>query len=194
MAYNADQMSPAPTRVFISYSHDSAERMNAVLALANRLRTEGVDCWIDQYLRSPSEGWPRWCENQVETAKFVLVACTQTYLRRFRGEEEPGKGRGVTFEGFIITQELYNSQGKNEKFIPIVFAAGEREHIPILLQGASNYDVSTAEGYDELYFGILGQPKFTPPDLGPIRNRPGTAAPPKPLPKLESHRDFTAPL
>src|SRR5713226_7922280 len=87
MAYNANQMSPAPTRVFISYSHDSTEHMNAVLALANRLRKEGVDCWIDQYLRSPSEGWPRWCENQVETARFVLVACTQTYLRRFRSEE-----------------------------------------------------------------------------------------------------------
>src|SRR5258708_3870374 len=168
-------MSPVPTHVFISYSHDSAEHMNAVLALANRLRKDGMDCWIDQYLRSPSEGWPRWCENQVETAKFVLVACTQTYLRRFQGKEESGIGRGVTFEGFIITQELYNSQGKNEKFIPIVFAAEERQHIPILLQGASNYDVSTPQGYDELYWGITGQ-FIGPPDIGKIMERPRIAA------------------
>src|SRR5713101_1885368 len=187
------KMSPAPTRVFISYSHDSAEHMSAVLALANRLRKEGVDCWTDQHLRSPSEGWPRWCENQIETAKFVLVACTQTYLRRFQGKEEPGKGKGVTFEGFIITQELYNAQGKNEKFIPIVFDAKEREYIPILLQGASNYDVSKGEGYDDLYWGITDQ-FIPPPDVGKIRYRPRIATLGASLPKLESHRDFTARL
>lgn len=128
-----------PIRVFISYSHDSAEHMNAVLGLANRLRQEGVDCCIDQFEQSPAEGWPRWCENQVEESKFVLVVCTETYLRRFRGKEEPGKGKGVTFEGYIITQELYNAQGRNGKFIPIVFAVGDREHIPTLLQGASRF-------------------------------------------------------
>jgi tetratricopeptide (TPR) repeat protein len=187
-------MPPSPTRVFISYSHDSSEHMNAVLDLANRLRKEGVDCWIDQYVRSPSEGWPKWCDDQIETAKFVLVVCTEPYLRRFRGKEDLGKGRGVTFEGSIITQELYNSQGKNDKFIPIVLAAGHLEHIPILLQGASNYDVSTTEGYDELYFGILGQPRVALPDLGPIRNRQGTSSPHLPLPKLESHNDFASHL
>jgi tetratricopeptide (TPR) repeat protein len=185
-------MPPSPTRVFISYSHDSPAHMNGVLDLANRLRKEGIDCWIDQYVRSPSEGWPKWCDDQIETAKFVLVVCTEAYLRRFRGKEEPGKGRGVTFEGSIITQELYNSQGKNEKFIPIVLAAGQVEHIPILLQGASNYDVSTTEGYDELYFGILGQPRVTLPDLGPTRNRQDAAAAHAPLPKLESHNDFAS--
>ncbi|MEH2248567.1 SEFIR domain-containing protein [Nostoc sp.] len=43
--------SDAP-KVFISYSHDSPEHKNQVLILANRLRTEGVDCNIDQYEES----------------------------------------------------------------------------------------------------------------------------------------------
>jgi len=171
--------------------------MDAVLDLANCLRRDGVDCSIDQYTRSPAQGWPRWCEKQVEDSKFVLVVCTDTYLRRFQGKEERGRGKGVTFEGYIITQELYNAQGKNEKFIPIVFSAGDGEHIPVLLQGASSYDVSTREGYDEVYFGILGQPKVTPPDIGQTRSRSdiagnpsATAASRTPLPKREAVRDF----
>jgi SEFIR domain len=61
-------------RVFISYSHDSREHIDRVLALSNRLRADGIDCHIDQYEESPSEGWPRWMVNQIEDASFVLVA------------------------------------------------------------------------------------------------------------------------
>ena len=45
-----------PTRVFISYSHDSQAHADDVLALANRLRADGVDCSVDQYEESPPEG------------------------------------------------------------------------------------------------------------------------------------------
>jgi hypothetical protein len=100
---------------FISYSHDTAEHKNRVLALSDRLRADGVDCYIDQYEQSPAEGWPLWCEKQIEAADFVLVACTKTYLRRFRNEETPGTGKGVTWEGHIIAQELYDAQGNNTK-------------------------------------------------------------------------------
>lgn len=191
-------MSSEPTRVFISYSHDSKGHMDAVLALSNRLRKEGVDCWIDQYLRSPSEGWPRWCENQIKGAKFVLVVCTETYLCRFEGKEVPGKGKGVTFEGFVITQELYDSQGKNDKFIPVVFSPAGRESIPTLLRGSTSYDLSNADEYNELYWwALLGQPRVTIPEIGPARDRPDTnlthlitLATPAPLQELKAVRDF----
>src|SRR5271169_389768 len=38
---------------------------------------------------------------------FVLAACTETYLRRYDNQEETGTGRGVKWEAFVITQELY---------------------------------------------------------------------------------------
>jgi hypothetical protein len=50
---------PDHPRVFISYSHDSPEHLDHVLELADRLRTDGIDCHIDQYEESPPEGWPR---------------------------------------------------------------------------------------------------------------------------------------
>ena len=75
-------------RVFISYSHDSPEHAERVLDLSKRLRGLGIDCWIDQYEVSPPEGWPKWMVRQVKEADFVLVVCTETYLKRVEGKEE----------------------------------------------------------------------------------------------------------
>ena len=41
-----------PIRVFISYSHDSEAQAERVLALADRLNAEGLDCELDQYRES----------------------------------------------------------------------------------------------------------------------------------------------
>ena len=69
------------TQVFISYSHDSDEHRTFVRELSDRLRNEGLDCLIDQYINGfPEEGWQRWMENQIEAADFVLLVCTETYL------------------------------------------------------------------------------------------------------------------
>ena len=65
-------------KVFISYSHDSPEHAERVLDLSDRLRQDGIDCHIDQYEVSPPEGWPRWMEDRIEWADFVLVVCTET--------------------------------------------------------------------------------------------------------------------
>ena len=80
----------SPT-VFISYSRDSPEHEGRVLALANRLRADGIDAVLDQFESFPTEGWPVWMERQVEAARFVLVVCTPTYRRRAEGKEEPGE-------------------------------------------------------------------------------------------------------
>jgi len=47
-----------PVKVFISYSHDSAEHSARVLALADKLREMGVDVELDRYHVRPPKGWP----------------------------------------------------------------------------------------------------------------------------------------
>jgi nucleoside phosphorylase len=121
---------PKPPKVFISYSHDSQEHKERVLALADRLREDGIDSNIDQYEDSPPEGWQRWMLNQVEAADYALIVCTQQYDRRFRGQEETGKGKGVTWEGGVIIQELYDAQGRNSKFIPVTLTPEDSKFIP----------------------------------------------------------------
>jgi hypothetical protein len=120
-----------PPKVFISYSHNYGipDYKDRILELANRLRTEGIDCSIDQYEESPPEGWQRWMLDRVDWADFILIACTEEYDRRFRGKELKGKGKGATWEGAIIIQELYDAQGKNSKFIPITLNKEDSQFI-----------------------------------------------------------------
>jgi hypothetical protein len=76
-----------PPIVFISYSHDSQEHAELVLALSDRLRDDGIDCLLDQYEVSPPEGWPLWMDRQIHEANFVLMICTPTYFRRVMRKE-----------------------------------------------------------------------------------------------------------
>ncbi|HME09591.1 MAG TPA: SEFIR domain-containing protein, partial [Bryobacteraceae bacterium] len=158
----AASSSPTPPRVFISYTHDSQEHMDRVWDLSEKLRGDGVDCRIDQHEESPPEGWPRWCRNQVQESQFVLMACTETYQRRYEGKAEPDEGQGGQWEGFVITQKLYKAAARNEKFIPLVFAAGDSQYIPDELDGATYYNPATPGGYEKLFRRITSQPARKP--------------------------------
>ena len=59
--------------VFISYSHDTVEHVEAVLELSDRLRSEGIDCVLDQYEVSPPEGWPRWMDKKFVTRNMYFL-------------------------------------------------------------------------------------------------------------------------
>ncbi|MDJ0596291.1 MAG: TIR domain-containing protein [Pleurocapsa sp. MO_226.B13] len=176
MANNISQ----PPKVFISYSWDSPKHKDDVLNLADRLRNDGIDCNIDQYEVSPPEGWPRWMSNQVDESDFVLVICTEQYQRRFQGKEEPGKGKGVTWEGAIINQVIYDyDKRKKTKFIPIIFSSQQANYIPREISGFTNYLLDTEnlnldsnEAYEALYRHLTNQPLHKKSKLGKWRSMP----------------------
>ncbi len=91
--------------VFISYSHDSDSHRERVLGLSQRLRDDGIATVLDRYVEkgSPPEGWPRWMLNGLNAATHVVCVCTKTYRRRFLGLEVPDKGKGVDWEGALVT-------------------------------------------------------------------------------------------
>jgi hypothetical protein len=97
-----------------------------VRELSDRLRRDGIDSLIDQYVISPAEGWPLWMDKEIQAADFVLMGCTETYYRRVMREEEPGKGLGVSWEGNLIYQHIYDAAANNSKFIPILLEWGGR--------------------------------------------------------------------
>jgi hypothetical protein len=138
-------------KVFISYSYDSEEQIDLVLELSNRLRDEGVNCNIDLYELSPPQGWYKWTIDEIEKADFVLMICTPHYFRRFEANEEKGIGMGVTWEGSIITQELFAQAGKNSKYIPLLFTSTNTDSIPKILRNTSRYVLDHPRGYEFLY-------------------------------------------
>jgi serine/threonine-protein kinase len=141
--------------------------MDRVLALCDRLREDGVEAWIDQYETAPPEGWPLWCEKQVAAADFVLVVCTEVYERRFRGDEAPGTGLGVRWEGYVVRQELYDDGTLNTKYVPVLWSPAGTAQIPLVLRGATRYGLDRAEAYQDLYRHLTSQPKTPAPPLGP---------------------------
>ncbi len=176
--YNMNQMSTQNSyspNVFISYSWDSNEHKDRVLKLSDRLRSGGINCNIDQYEISPTQGWSIWMTNQIESAEFVLVVCTEKYEQRFRGRGETGKGLGVKWEGAIITQTIYDNEAKNTKFIPIIFSSQELDYIPNPLRSATRYVLATEDSYEDLYRHLTHQPRVEKPELGIL-----TALEPKP--------------
>jgi hypothetical protein len=176
---------PKLPRVFISYSQDSQEHIDRVVDLSDRLCAEGVDCHLDQYEASPPEGWSRWAENQIRTAEFVLAVCTEKYGLRFRGLDEKGEGLGVKAEAAAIDREIYRNDSNNNKFIPIVFGIENATHLPPLLRNYTCYDVSTEEGYKNLYRRLTNQPKIIKPDLGKLQ-------PLLPLKRMNGANEYTA--
>lgn len=185
---------PLPTG-FISYSHDSPAHVRRVQRLAANLSADGVRCETDHSQKSPPQGWPLWMLQQIERSPFVLVVCTETYARRFTGREAPGTGKGATWEGKLIIQSLYES-AENRRFIPIIFDRQDIEHIPLVLKGATRYDVSTSDGYQALHHALTNPDAIThlPTDSPPTNAAPPNSTPsdvtallrlcPDPLPSL----------
>ena len=165
-------MAPSPPRVFISYSHDSLEHARRVLGLAGRLREDGIDAQLDQYVSgTPERGWIRWTEFQLDSSDFVLVICTETYRQRFLGREEPDQGKGADWEGSLITSELYHSRSETNKFVPVLFDRRDEASIPRSLTSHTYYLLNSEENYAKLYAFLIGQAGVVPGELGSLKTR-----------------------
>jgi hypothetical protein len=171
-------MSPGstlPPRAFISYSHDSKAHEQRVLALADRLRADGLDVRLDQYVESPPEGWPRWTERQVVECSFVLLVCTPTYRQRFDREDAGAAGKGAQWEAMIAQQILYEAGTRNEKLIPVLFEEGTEQDVPLSLRAYTRYRLPVE--HEALYRRLTGQPLTPAPAIGAIRAMPPAARP-----------------
>lgn len=157
----------SPPKIFVSYTWEGVNHNDKAVGLANSLRHQGLETMIDAYISgSPAGGWPIWMLNQVKNSDYVLVACTDAYRRRCERDEKPGTGKGAKWEGAIITQSIYENDSNNEKFIPVVFKAEDLGHIPLMLKGATHYDLSKPEQYEKLYRRLTNQPLIVPPPVG----------------------------
>jgi SEFIR domain len=170
----------SPITVFISYSHDSDEHRDLVLRLSERLRADGIVTILDRYVGkgSPPEGWPRWMMNGLIATTHVLCVCTETYRRRFLGQEVPGKGKGVDWEGALVTQALYDARSHTNKFIPVLFARSDESHIPEALRLQTHYVLDSEASYQALYDALLDQAGVEPGAVGELKRKPRTTAQP----------------
>lgn len=161
-------------RIFISYSHDTPAYKKLIAKFSNRLRQNAIDAVIDQAVEviNVPASWPNWMMQQIESATYVLVACSEIYKKRFEGREIKGKGKGAKYEGSIINQGIYEAEGESHKFIPIILSdkpavPGDQDLlVPSLLRQTTIYDLRHDGQFEGLLRRLFQKPEYIPEPLG----------------------------
>ena len=163
----------SPVKVFISYANRPNSQENKdVLSLASRLRGDGIDCELDQYVNgTPAHGWIHWMEQHLTNADFILVVWSKDYLARYNFESEPSEGLGVKWESQTIRGVVYHAD-HDSKLIPVLFNKTDKAFIPPRYVGSAHYDVSATDGYERLYRHLTNQPQVKKPPIGELRILP----------------------
>jgi len=152
-----------PPRIFISYSHDSAEHKGWVLDFATTLRNRGVDTVLDQWDLNPGDDLPHFMETEIAQCDFVIMICTETYVEKANA----GKG-GVGYEKMIITSSLLTKIDSNI-IIPVI-RQSSAPILPTFLKSKIyiNFSNDSDEEYslDELLRTVLNAPLYEKPEIG----------------------------
>jgi len=150
-------------RVFISYSHDSAEHKGWILDFATTLRNRGVDAVLDQWDLRPGDDLPHFMETELAQCDYVVMVCTELYVKKANA----GKG-GVGYEKMIMTSSLLEGIDSN-KVIPIIRQVGNQLR-PTFLNSKLYIDFSKNDdveyNLDELLRTLLDAPLYEKPEIG----------------------------
>ena len=156
-------MTVSPPRVFISYSHDSAQHKSWVLKLAATLRSRGVDAILDQWDLRPGDDLPQFMEQSLAESNYAVMVCTRRYVEKANA----GEG-GVGYEKMIMTAASLSSIS-DSKVIPIIREKGTPS-TPTFLATKIYVDFTDDNeiefALDELLRVLLDAPLFEKPEIG----------------------------
>ena len=143
------------SKVFISYAWEDDIKI-WVKEFADRLKSDGINVHLDQYDLTLGDRLPKFMEEQITSADYVLIICTPTYKRK--ADRRTG---GVGYEGHIISGELMNLSNER-KFIPVKRKGTFENAIPTFLAGKLGIDLSEGNNqyetnYQDLITTIFGK-------------------------------------
>jgi hypothetical protein len=173
-----DYMSTAP-RAFISYAWSSPTHQSWVIALATRLREEGVDVTLDVWDLKPGHDSYQFMEKMVtdKSVTKVLMICDKNYA-----DKANSRAGGVGTESQIISPELYG-KGAQDKYAALITDEDENgeAHIPVFYKGRIYFDFRSADRFEESYEQLLrwavDRPQHVKPKLGAVPETILAAAP-----------------
>lgn len=145
-------------RVFISYSWDSTDHKEWVRSLAEQLRKDGIDVYLDQDDLSLGDRLPLFMEENIQAADYVVLVCTRKYK-----EKADGRVGGAGYEGNIISGELFSLHNE-KKYIPIVRNGEPDDVMPVFLAGKlavilNDGDSGYKQNYEDLRATLRGERK-----------------------------------
>lgn len=157
-------------QAFISYSWASSAHSDWVLALATRLREDGVDAKLDKWDLKTGDDAYAYMESMVTDQRIskVILVCDRTYV-----EKANDRKGGVGAETQILTPELYGKK-KQDKFAAVITELSEDGEalVPAFYKGRIYIDFSDPErfeiAYEELLRWLLDKPLHEKPKLGAV--------------------------
>ena len=161
-----------PAKVFISYSHSPNEHREKVIEFAAELAKRNIEVNIDAYKEHQIVDWNEWCENEIRNSDYVIIVCNEDYYNKYEKITSQGVGKGVKWEGYVIKNEIYESEG-NRKFIPIAFNKIDWNYRPKILSVSNSVLIHDKESFKSLCRIIFNKPKYirpAPTDFNPIND------------------------
>ena len=136
-----------------------------------RLRDDGVDAKLDQWLTAPGDQLTEFMEREIRENDYVLIICTPEYRKK-----SEGRRGGVGYEGDIMSGEVVTSRN-NRKFIPILAKGSWEDAGPSWLKGKYRIDLGSdahvERGYEDLITTLHGTRAQAPP----LGERPANTKP-----------------
>lgn len=144
-----------PTRVFVSYAHDSAAHRRVVLRFCGLLRRLGIDVHVDEWDTDLRRDWFLWMIDQFRHADYVIVIASPEYRAAGDGNAPADCHRGVQTESAVLRNFIYRDRETwTRKILPVILPGRSVDEIPLYLQPhcASHYHLKkiTTAGAKEL--------------------------------------------
>lgn len=149
-------------KVFFSYSQDTAEHMQWVSDLGTKLRQNGVHTTFAQWDLIHNQDPTQFMESGVRDSDWVLVVCTDEYVRK----ANDGEG-GVGYEPMIVTRRIVENFGDN-KFIPIIRQTLWEDKTPEFLKERVYIDFTDDNQFDVKFEELLHERLLLPPLQKPL--------------------------
>lgn len=154
-------------QVFVSYSWTCNEYQESIVALATRLRYDGVNVKLDVWDLKHGQDKYAYMEQCVTNPDIdkVLIMSDRVYT-----EKADARKGGVGDETSVISAEVYKNVNQ-QKFIPVVMERNEegKEFLPAYLKSRMYIDFSVEnkeKAYKELLRAIFELPEQCKPDIG----------------------------
>ena len=138
-----------PSKVFISYSHDTPGHKQWVSELVAKLHRKGVNVIFDQWDLRLEDDVTQFMERGIKDSDRVLVICTDSYVRKANA----GEG-GVGYEPMIVTRKLVEDVGTNKFILTARQTLGE-DKTPSFLGTQIYIDLPDEDQFDEKFNELL---------------------------------------
>jgi hypothetical protein len=134
-------------------------------------RRFGIRADVDLFHLDETIDWTRYGPQQIQEAKFTLVAMSQAWAERWSGTNSPRVGAGAAAEADTLRGLFTQDQDTwQQRVVVVMFPDVDTSVVPADLQRASRVSVDPADpdSFEGLIRLLTDQPRYPSPPLGEV--------------------------